>query len=129
MGTSPFLELDPAEWLAHNALAFAVRDRFPVSPGHTLVVPKRLVGSWFDATRDEQHALLDLVDEVKHLLDATHHPDGYNVGFNAGVAAGQTVMHLHVHVIPRSLGDVVDPRGGIRWVLPKQAAYWRDPSR
>lgn len=115
---SPFLELPPAGWVASNELAFAIRDRYPVSRGHTLVIPRREAATWFDATVDEQHAILALVDEVKRALDLELHPDGYNVGFNAGEAAGQTVMHLHVHVIPRYRGDVADPRGGIRHVVP-----------
>jgi diadenosine tetraphosphate (Ap4A) HIT family hydrolase len=95
-----------------------------VTPGHTLVVPRRDVATWFDATRAEQLAMLELVDEVKRALDAgTPRPDGYNVGFNAGEAAGQTVMHLHVHVIPRFRGDVEDPRGGVRHVVPGKGRY------
>ncbi len=99
-GTSPFLSIPPSAWVASNALAFAVEDRFPVSAGHTLVITRRVVATWFDASDDERHAVLALVDEVKRRLDEAHRPDGYNVGFNAGAAAGQTVMHLHVHVIP-----------------------------
>jgi len=120
---SPFLDIDPREWTASNELAFCIRDRYPVSRGHTLVIPKRVVATWFDATREEQHALMQLVDEVKRALDAELHPDGYNVGFNAGEAAGQTVMHLHVHVIPRFSGDMDDPRGGVRGVIPGKQKY------
>ena len=112
------------EHVASNALAFAIRDAFPVSPGHSLVVPFREVATWFDASADEKKAIFDLVDVVKRQLDEELRPQGYNVGFNAGAAAGQTVMHLHVHVIPRYTGDVPDPRGGVRWVLPEKAAYW-----
>jgi diadenosine tetraphosphate (Ap4A) HIT family hydrolase len=121
--SSPFLELSPSAHVASNRLAFAIRDAFPVSPGHTLVVPRRLVATWFDATRDEQLAILELVDEVRRALDVELEPHGYNVGFNAGVAAGQTVMHLHLHVIPRFTGDVADPRGGVRHVIPGKANY------
>lgn len=121
--SSPFLDVPPEQWVASNDLAFAVRDGFPVSPGHTLVVAKRFVPAWFDATRDEQLALLELVDVVKAQLDADLRPDGYNVGFNAGTAAGQTVMHLHVHVIPRFTGDAADPRGGVRHVIPGKGNY------
>ena len=103
--TSPFLDRPRTEWVASNALAFAVRDLHPVSPGHALVVPFRLVVTWFDASREEKTAIVDLIDIVKAQLDAEFHPDGYNVGFNAGEAAGQTVMHLHVHVIPRYRDD------------------------
>lgn len=120
---SPFLAVPPADWVASNDLAFAVRDRYPVSPGHTLIVPRRLVRTWFDASAAEKAALLDLVDRVKADLDEALHPDGYNVGFNAGEAAGQTVMHLHVHVIPRFRGDMDDPRGGVRHVIPSRGNY------
>jgi diadenosine tetraphosphate (Ap4A) HIT family hydrolase len=123
-GDSPFLHRSPTEWIASNGLAFAILDGFPVSRGHTLVVTRRLVATWFEATRDEQSAIVELIDEVKAVLDRqTPPPDGYNVGFNAGVAAGQTVMHLHVHVIPRYAGDVPDPRGGIRHVIPGLGNY------
>jgi diadenosine tetraphosphate (Ap4A) HIT family hydrolase len=115
---SPFLAIEPSAWVASNDLAFAVRDQYPVTPGHTLVISRRPVPTWFDATGEEQIALLDLVRLVKGALDSELRPDGYNVGFNVGEAAGQTVMHLHVHVIPRFHGDVVDPRGGIRHVIP-----------
>lgn len=120
---SPFLTAPAERWVAHNELAFALRDGFPVSPGHTLVVPRRLVATWFEATRAEQVAILELIDAVKARLDAELRPDGYNVGFNVGAAAGQTVMHLHVHVIPRFAGDVQDPRGGVRHVVPGKGNY------
>lgn len=120
---SPFLQAPESSWVASNALAFALRDRFPVSPGHTLVIPRRLVATWFDATPEERVAIFELIDEVKQQLDAELHPDGYNLGINAGEVAGQTVMHLHVHVIPRFRGDVDDPRGGVRHVIPGKGNY------
>jgi diadenosine tetraphosphate (Ap4A) HIT family hydrolase len=121
---SPFLALPASRHVASNTLALAIEDGFPVSPGHTLVIPRREVRTWFDATPAEQAAIFALVDEVKRLLDARDpRPDGYNVGFNAGEAAGQTVMHLHVHVIPRYRGDVDDPRGGVRHVIPSKGNY------
>lgn len=130
MGYSPFLDISESQWIFSNAHAFAIWDRFPVSPGHVLVVTRRLVTTWFDADPKEQAAVLELVNAVKQHLDATlaRKPDGYNVGFNAGEAAGQTVMHLHVHVIPRYSGDVDDPRGGVRCVIPNKANYLSDPS-
>ena len=121
--TSPFLQLPPEAHVASNALAFAIRDGFPVSPGHTLIVPRRLVATWFEATREEQVAMLELVEVVKAQLDAELQPDGYNIGINAGAAAGQTVMHLHMHLIPRFAGDVPDPRGGVRHVIPNKGNY------
>lgn len=112
--------------MASNSLAFAIRDRFPVSPGHTLVITRRLVPTWFEATSEEKVAIFDLVEQVKRDLDASHaRPDGYNVGFNAGAAAGQTVMHVHVHVIPRYRGDMDDPRGGVRNAIPSRGNYLR----
>ena len=128
MTESPFLQVPRERWVASNDLAFAFPDSFPVSPGHTLVVTKRLVPSWFDATSEEQAALMSLVNDVKRLLDATLRPkaDGYNVGFNSGRAAGQTVMHVHVHVIPRYRGDMPDPRGGVRHVIPEKGNYLLD---
>ncbi|MCB9731983.1 MAG: HIT family protein [Deltaproteobacteria bacterium] len=121
--SSPFLDRPASDRVAENHLAFALRDGFPVSEGHTLLIPKRLVATWFDATRDEHLALLDLADLVKADLDRTLAPDGYNLGVNVGPAAGQTVMHLHLHLIPRYAGDVPDPRGGVRHVIPDKANY------
>jgi superfamily II DNA or RNA helicase/diadenosine tetraphosphate (Ap4A) HIT family hydrolase/SOS-response transcriptional repressor LexA len=122
---SVFLEVPEAAWVCANDLAFAFRDRFPVSPGHTLIVTRRVTPDWFSATDDEQRAVLSLIAEVKQRLDNELAPDGYNVGFNAGAAAGQTVMHLHVHVIPRFRGDMDDPRGGVRHVVPSKGNYLR----
>jgi diadenosine tetraphosphate (Ap4A) HIT family hydrolase len=121
--SSPFLAVPSSEWVASNDLAFAIRDRYPVAPGHTLVVPRRGVATWFEASADEQRALMELVAVVKAGLDEQLAPDGYNVGWNVGEAAGQTVFHLHVHVIPRRRGDVADPTGGVRNVIPGRGNY------
>ena len=110
--------------LASNEHAVALFDAFPVSPGHALVVSRRHVASLFDLDPAEQAATWALLSAVKTVIDARHSPAGYNVGVNVGVAAGQTVGHVHVHVIPRYQGDVDDPRGGVRWVLPGRADYW-----
>lgn len=115
---SPFSEIPPERWIASNDTAFAVPDRFPVSLGHSLVITKRQVATWWEATPTERLDLIDLVDAVKEHLDGMLQPSGYNVGFNAGEAAGQTVPHLHLHLIPRYLGDSDNPAGGIRHVLP-----------
>ena len=126
---SPFLSRPVSDHLVSNDLAFALRDIYPVSPGHALVVPRRMIATWFEATAQEQGAIFALVDEVKRLLDSSElRPDGYNVGFNAGEAAGQTVMHLHVHVIPRFRGDMDDPRGGVRLVIPSKGNYITRPA-
>ncbi len=120
---SPFLSLPATAWLASNDLAFAVLDRYPVSEGHTLIIPKRLVASWWEATEAEQHALLHLAEHVKALLEDRCAPDGWNLGVNVGAAAGQTVDHLHLHLIPRYDGDVADPRGGIRHAIPARGNW------
>jgi diadenosine tetraphosphate (Ap4A) HIT family hydrolase len=106
-----------------NALASARFDRHPVNPGHLLIIPRRHVAGFFEATADERRALFELVDAGKALLDERFHPDGYNLGINVGEAAGQTVMHLHVHLIPRYRGDVANPRGGVRGVIPARQSY------
>lgn len=102
----------------------ALRDGYPVSPGHLLLVPRRHVADWFEATPAEQQALTEAIGSARAAILKDHQPDGFNIGINAGEAAGQTVMHLHVHVIPRYRGDIADPRGGVRWVIPDTAAYW-----
>jgi diadenosine tetraphosphate (Ap4A) HIT family hydrolase len=122
----PFCTLAEDRILASNELAIATPDGFPVSPGHTLIIPRRHVASWFDTTLEEQLAVIALLGEMKKHLDAERSPAGYNVGINDGPAAGQTVRHLHLHLIPRYDGDTEDPRGGVRWVFPHRAAYWKE---
>lgn len=109
-----------------NAAATAFPDAFPVAEGHTLVTSKRHVASLFDLPDPEQAAVWKLVAQVRAKLLAELQPDGFNIGVNDGLAAGQTVMHAHVHVIPRKAGDVADPRSGVRCVIPGKAAYWAE---
>lgn len=104
--------------------ALALRDRYPVAPGHTLVVPRRHVVSLFELDAAEWNELWSLVRSVRERVAKLADADGVNVGLNDGAAAGQTVAHAHVHLIPRRRGDVPDPRGGVRWVLPRTADYW-----
>ena len=120
----PFCPPAPGRIVASDGFALVIRDRFPVSPGHTLILPRRHVGSYFQTSAAERESLLRLLDKAKAALDAEFHPDGYNIGINDGPAAGQTVPHLHLHLIPRYAGDRADPRGGVRWVLPEKAKYW-----
>jgi len=110
--------------IAGNEHALAFIDAFPVSPGHALIISRRHVADLFDLSAAERAAIWDLLPAVKALHDERHSPAGFNVGVNVGAAAGQTVAHVHVHVIPRYEGDVADPRGGVRWVLPSRADYW-----
>ena len=123
LGVSPFLAIPATAWLASNDLAFAIADGFPVAPGHALIVPRRLVASWWDATVEEQHALLALAGELKVRLEAELAPDGWNLGVNVDEAGGQTMPHLHLHLIPRYSGDVADPRGGIRHAIPSRGNW------
>lgn len=110
--------------MGENEHAVWIRDGFPVSRGHSLVIPKRHMASFFDASEAERSALLTLLDVARNAAQAEFSPDGYNVGINDGAAAGQTVPHLHIHLIPRFEGDSLDPRGGVRWVIPAKADYW-----
>ncbi|MBU3672538.1 MAG: HIT family protein [Sinobacteraceae bacterium] len=120
----PFCNLPSSRVVHENVHAVVIRDGFPVSQGHTLVIARRHVGSFFELTADERAGLMALVDTAKGELDASHTPEGYNIGINDGPAAGQTVPHVHMHLIPRYLRDVEDPRGGVRWVIPEKARYW-----
>ncbi len=101
-----------------------LRDGFPISPGHTLIIPKRHIASFFETTPDERNELLSLLDRAQKNLQTEFNPDAFNIGINDGAAAGQTIPHLHIHLIPRYQGDLPDPRGGVRWIIPEKAKYW-----
>lgn len=120
----PFCErATSGDLIAGSEFAVAFADKFPVSPGHSLIVPIEHVGSIFDLDSSSIADVWVLVAEVKSILKAEFEPDGFNIGVNDGAAAGQTVEHAHVHVIPRFRGDVADPRGGVRWVVHERAPY------
>lgn len=118
-----FCQLSPAQIMAANELAVATADRYPVSPGHTLIIPRRHFPDLSEATTDELVAMFTLLQTVRNILIDQYKPDGFNFGINGGRAAGQTVMHLHLHVIPRKFGDVPNPRGGIRNIMPNLTPY------
>jgi diadenosine tetraphosphate (Ap4A) HIT family hydrolase len=109
-----FCNYEDSEILAENKLVYAVLDHFPVNDGHCLIIPKRHFQSFFDAKEEEVKAIYALMHEVKEIFDIQYEPAGYNIGINVGTYAGQTVNHVHVHLIPRYVGDVEDPRGGVR---------------
>jgi len=111
------------EVLYEDELVFAIPDAFPVSPGHALVITKRHCPTYFDTTAAERAALAEAVVKVRAVLEERYRPDGYNVGANCGAAAGQSVMHLHIHVIPRYAGDELFPRGGVRGVIASKKSY------
>ncbi|MBP6017912.1 MAG: HIT domain-containing protein [Burkholderiaceae bacterium] len=118
----PFCRVNDNEIL-RNSLAYVRRDVNPVTPGHLLIIPVRHVASYFETTDQERVALLQLLTQAKGWLEENHAPSGYNIGINVGEAAGQTIPHVHVHLIPRYLGDVTNPRGGVRGVIPAKQSY------
>ena len=123
MAASPFANPAPEDQVLRNDLCYARWDKYPVSTGHLLIIPFREFESYFEATEEEKRALWSLVDEAKARLDWLHRPAGYNIGINVGRAAGQTVMHMHIHVIPRYERDMRAPEGGVRGVIPSRQKY------
>ena len=121
---SRFHPLDPTRIVYEDPESIAFYDAFPISPGHTLVVSKEVTVSIFDLDDFHLASLWQAVDKVRDLLQQKYNPDGFNIGVNDGPAAGQTIPHGHIHVIPRYKGDIPDPRGGVRWVFPEKARYW-----
>lgn len=118
-----FCNISQDRVIAQNHLCFAIYDGFPVSRGHVLIIPKRHVADYFSLTEEELMAMHQMIRELKIKLDADFSPDGYNVGVNVNEAAGQTVFHVHMHLIPRYKGDVENPRGGVRGVIPNKQRY------
>lgn len=119
----PFCQVEIERVIEHNASAIALADAFPVSPGHTLIIPRRHISDFFELSTGEAAAIFDLLRRVEQRLRSEHGPAGFNIGVNVGIAAGQTVMHAHVHLIPRYAGDVPDPTGGVRGVIPGKRRY------
>ncbi|MGZ3767677.1 MAG: HIT family protein [Mucilaginibacter sp.] len=124
MTACPFCTLPHERVKRQNDPGLVIRDGYPISPGHTLIIPKRHIASFFQLQKQEHDALMRLVEEAKLDLDEEFKPDAYNIGINDGPVAGQTVPHLHIHLIPRYQGDQEDPRGGVRWLIPEKAKYW-----
>lgn len=122
----PFCTVAAQHPLDRNEFGFAIRDGFPVSPGHTLIIPHRHISSFFELEPAERDGLMALLEQAKCQIDSEFNPTTYNIGINDGVAAGQSVPHLHIHLIPRYEGDMADPRGGVRFVIPEKAKYWKD---
>lgn len=121
---SPFYPVDSDRVILETESAVAFYDAYPISKGHALVVPKVPVISVFEFDSDMQAAIWETVRLTREVLEEQYGPDGFNVGINDGEAAGQTIPHAHIHIIPRYKGDVPDARGGIRWILPAKAKYW-----
>ncbi|HET7874163.1 MAG TPA: HIT family protein [Methylomirabilota bacterium] len=121
----PCLFCTPHGVIRKNHLAYVTRDSYPVSRGHTLVIPLRHCPDFFDMTAEEMAACMELLVAERHALDAEMKPDGYNVGVNVGRAGGQSVLHAHIHLIPRYVGDHPSPQGGVRRIIPWRADYPR----
>ena len=120
----PFCNPSPTEPILESGTAFAIFDKYPVNPGHVLVIPRRHYSNYFGLTADEQAACWELLNEVAAIIRERFNPDGFNIGINIGRAAGQTVDHVHLHLIPRYDGDVEEPVGGVRGVIPWKRAYF-----
>jgi len=118
-----FCEPPKQNILFEQELWVCMFDNYPVSKGHLLIIPKRHVRTYFDLTEEEKTSLHLMLDKAKAMLDEEYHPNGYNIGANCGEASGQTIPHCHIHVIPRYNGDVEDPRGGVRGVIPNKQKY------
>ncbi|MEZ0454763.1 HIT family protein [Sphingobacterium thalpophilum] len=118
-----FFELPKDKHIAETEHFFLIRDGFPVSPGHTLIISKTLRVDYFELTTDEKADLDNAISLARSLVEAEFSPDGYNIGMNCGESAGQTVFHFHCHLIPRYIGDMENPRGGVRHVIPSKGSY------
>ena len=124
MELCPFCNPDgERELLLESATAYAMLDKFPVNPGHTLIIPKRHVANYFELSFKEQSACWFMANRAREVLQKRFNPDGFNVGINVGQSAGQTIFHVHIHLIPRYEGDVMEPRGGVRGVIPEKKSY------
>ncbi len=118
-----FCQIPKEEIVAESDLCLAFYDKFPVSPGHLLIIPKRHVAGYFDLTEDELKAMQTMLFNMKKVIEEVYKPDGFNIGVNVGEAAGQSIFHVHMHLIPRYEGDVEYPRGGVRGVIPEKQNY------
>ncbi|WP_281951305.1 HIT family protein [Nitrosophilus kaiyonis] len=119
----PFCNPSKEDIVMKNELCYARFDKYPVSNGHLLIIPFRHFDNYFDATKEEKIAIINLIDNAKNFLDNEYKPDGYNIGVNVGYTSGQTIMHVHIHLIPRYKGDIENPRGGVRGVIPEKRIY------
>ena len=118
-----FCNVSPDRNYLNGEFGFAQWDKHPVNPGHSLVIPHRHIPTYFDAEEGERNGLWDMVNEVKEIIDTKHNPDGYNIGINIGPVSGQSILHLHIHIIPRYQGDMENPQGGVRGVIPGRQKY------
>ena len=121
MINSPFL--DGRQHILKNSIGFVIFDKYPVSKGHSLIIPNRVYSNYFDSSEEEIIGLNNLLFKTKKFLDQKFQPQGYNIGVNCGQVSGQTIEHLHIHLIPRYTNDIKDPTGGVRGVIPAKQKY------
>jgi diadenosine tetraphosphate (Ap4A) HIT family hydrolase len=123
-----FGDIEPSRVLASDDLFAVIQDKFPISPGHALIIARRPVARLQELTPGEKNRLLVWIDWTQQHLTSNlkPSPDAFNIGLNDGQAAGQTIAQFHFHIIPRYTGDVPDPRGGIRHIIPTKARYWQE---
>jgi diadenosine tetraphosphate (Ap4A) HIT family hydrolase len=120
---SVFSEIEIQDFEFENDYFFIIKDKFPVTPGHRLIISKRQVISYFDLNVEEQTDLSKCIHQAKKIIESEYQPNGYNIGMNCGECAGQTIFHFHCHLIPRYMGDTPNPRGGVRNVIPGKGDY------
>jgi len=118
-----FCNIEKNRIVLENKIAYAIYDNFPVSQGHMLIIPKKHFNNYFDTDQYTKDKMWELLDSCKELIDRKFIPDAYNIGINCGEAAGQSVMHFHIHLIPRYAGDIANPKGGVRGVIPDKRIY------
>ncbi len=122
----PFCKLSPSrEIIIDTHGAYAIYDKYPVSQGHALIIPRNHCSDYFELTEEEQIQCWSVVNSVKKIIQEKYHPDGFNIGVNINESAGQTIPHVHIHLIPRYIGDVKEPRGGVRGVIPEKRDYYK----
>ena len=118
-----FCNIEKEKIILESEYSIAFYDNYPVNLGHTLIIPKRHVSNHFELSKNEKNDIWELVDKLKIIIDKKHSPNGYNIGINIGKSAGQTIFHSHIHLIPRYNGDVSNPKGGVRGVIPNKQKY------
>jgi diadenosine tetraphosphate (Ap4A) HIT family hydrolase len=120
----PFCTPDPErEIIVESATVYSIYDKFPVNDGHALIIPKRHCEDYFNLTFQDQSDCFLMLNKVKEIVSLKFNPDGFNIGINVGEKAGQTIQHVHIHLIPRFNGDVEEPKGGVRGVIPNKQKY------
>jgi len=123
MNNCPFCNINKSDIILESKLSLVFYDKFPVNKGHILIISKRHTSNYFELTQEEKNDIWKLVDKASELLTRKYYPTGFNIGININKSAGQTIHHIHIHLIPRYINDVADPAGGVRGVIPSKQKY------